>query len=167
MAGGKDEAARAGPRLRAEPLMPLGVASDLPDRGSAPLGRLRPAGAATGLRPGVISTLHTPYVVVGPPSPTPSWGQSGLGLAKPRVAQASSRWTRMGMAHRNGEESVWAMLESGCHWVCHRVSPTRPQRNSDEFLNHDNPCDSTGIMLLGLIVRCREGKRVQHRERTP
>ena len=85
-----------------------------------------------------------------------------LPFAHERVKHSVSEYVR-DMAHTNGVESFWAMLERAHKGTFHKLSPKHLNRHVGEFAGkHNMRCHDT-LTQLGSIVRGMEGRHLAYK----
>ena len=90
-------------------------------------------------------------------------GYVGLGRPHESVNHSAREYVR-DMAHTNGIESFWSMLERGHKGTFHKFSKKRLQRYVTEFAGRHNARDADTIDQMGRVVAGMEGKRLRYRE---
>ena len=89
----------------------------------------------------------------------------GINRAHESVKHSVGEYVR-GMAHTNGLESHWAMLQRGYVGIYHKMSPKHLWRYINEFAGRHNQRPMNTIDQMRLMVSGMNGKRLKYQELT-
>ena len=69
-----------------------------------------------------------------------------------------------GMAHTNGIESFWSMLNQGCHGTYHKMSKKQLQRYVNEFAGRHNFRPMDTLEQMKKLAYEMAGRKLKYKE---